>query len=129
MNVCHIAIPTHDLDVAEDFYVRVLGATKARRYDDRVTFRFFDHQVVCHLEPDYELPEIRFYPRHFGMTFERGEDFDAVIERIRASAWTFADGVSTRFADLPERHRTCFLVDPSNNVIEFKHYEDHRFAY
>lgn len=129
MNVFHIAIPTHDLDAAESFYVNVLGAAKARRYDDRVTFRFFDHQIVCHLDPDAVAPEVQFYPRHFGITFERGEEFDAVIDRIYDSKWTFADDVSIRFGDLPERHRTCFLVDPSNNVIEFKHYDNHKYAY
>nr|VFK47820.1 MAG: hypothetical protein BECKTC1821D_GA0114238_10525 [Candidatus Kentron sp. TC] len=50
--VFHQAIPTHDLDAAVAFYEGKLGCTLARRYDDRVTFNFFDHQIVCHLHPD-----------------------------------------------------------------------------
>ena len=45
----HLAIPTHDLDEAQDFYVTRLGCKLARRYPDRITLDFFGDQVVCHL--------------------------------------------------------------------------------
>ena len=31
-DVFHLAIPTHDLDAAQDFYVTMLGCKLARRY-------------------------------------------------------------------------------------------------
>ena len=34
-----------------------------------------------------------------------------------------------RFSDLPECHRTFFIAGPSNNLIEFKHYDEERFVY
>ena len=40
-NVCHIAIATHDLGSAIDFYVNKLGCKLARQKEDRVTFNFF----------------------------------------------------------------------------------------
>lgn len=129
MSVFHLAIPTHDLDAAERFYVGVLQAVRARRYDDRVTFRFFDHQIVCHLAPDAVDREVRMYPRHFGLTFENGEDFDACYQRCQASGWPFYRDKFVRFDDRPERHQSFFLVDPSNNVIEFKHYDDSSYMY
>ena len=48
-DVFHLAIPTHDLDAAQDFYVTRLGCKLARRYADRITLDFFGDQVVCHL--------------------------------------------------------------------------------
>ncbi len=129
MRLFHLAIPTHDLDAAEGFYTRVLGAERARRYDDRVTFRFFDHQIVCHLAPDRVDREIRVYPRHFGMTFVEKREIDAVYDRIRNSGHGFVEDRFVRWPERPERHETFLLADPSNNVIEFKWYDDPRFVY
>ena len=36
---------------------------------------------------------------------------------------------ATRFEDLVERHRTFVLRDPSNNLLEFKYYDDPRMMY
>ena len=128
-NVFHNAIPTHDLDAAADFYTNVLGARVARRYDDRVTLNFFDHQVVCHLNPEEIDHDVKMYPRHFGMTFYSGDDFDALYKRVKSSGCELYRDLFERFAERPERHRTFFIVDPSNNVIEFKHYDDPQFMY
>ena len=127
--IFHLAIPTQDLDAAEGFYTRVLGAERARRYDDRITLRFFDHQLVCHLAPDAIDAEPRMYPRHFGMTVLDREAFERVHARCVASGGPFFEERFTRWPDRPERHETFFLVDPSHNVIEFKHYDDPTYAY
>jgi extradiol dioxygenase family protein len=127
--VFHLAIPTHDLDAAEDFYVRVLGAARARRYDDRVTFNFFNHQVVCHLAPQEIDREVKMYPRHFGMTFVDHAEFDRVHARAKATGWPFFKELSVRWPEKAERHEMFFLCDPSNNLIEFKHYAEPRFIY
>jgi hypothetical protein len=124
MHVFHLAIPVSDLDAAEAFYARVLGAEPARRYEDRVTLRFFDHQLVCHLAPDDTDAQVRIYPRHFGITFLNLGDFDAMYARCVASGYPL---VRERFKRWPNRrdgHETFFIADPSNNVIEFKHYDD-----
>ena len=48
-DVFHLAIPVHDLDAAQNFYVTLLGCKLARRYPDRITVDFFGDQLVCHL--------------------------------------------------------------------------------
>ena len=48
-DVFHLAIPVHDLDAAQHFYVTMLGCKLARRYPDRITLDFFGDQLVCHL--------------------------------------------------------------------------------
>jgi len=40
----------------------------------------------------------------------------------------FADA-STRFEAMVEEHRTFVLLDPSGNLLEFKHYRDPRMMY
>ena len=131
-DVFHLAIPVHDLEESEAFYVGALGCKLARRYADRITIDFFGDQLVCHLveNPDDDRDgELSLYPRHFGVTFREGRDFDAVYELcVQRKIELFAD-VSTRFEGLVEVHRTFVLRDPSDNLVEFKHYADPRMMY
>jgi uncharacterized protein len=41
----------------------------------------------------------------------------------------FFSDVRTRFDGLVEVHRTFVLRDPSDNLVEFKHYTDPRMMY
>jgi Predicted dioxygenase of extradiol dioxygenase family len=78
-DVFHLAIPVHDLDAAQQFYVSMLGCKLARRYPDRITVDFFGDQLVCHLTEGMsaERPP-SLYPRHFGVTFRDEADFEAL---------------------------------------------------
>ncbi|HWF14574.1 MAG TPA: VOC family protein [Acidimicrobiales bacterium] len=127
----HLAIPVYDLEAAQAFYVGALGCKLARRYADRITIDFFGDQLVCHLvDPPENAPgELTLYPRHFGVTFREGRDFDELHELcVQRKIELFAD-VSVRFEGLVEAHRTFVLRDPSDNLIEFKHYDDARMMY
>jgi hypothetical protein len=124
----HVAVPTHDLDAAVDFYVFGLGARLARRYDDRVTFDFFGDQLVCHLSDDIP-PEPVMYPRHFGVSFAEAEDFDRLLRVVEHRKLRVLAGPALRFEGTAEQHRTIALADPSNNVLEFKNYDDPRLQY
>ena len=127
--IFHLAIPCRDLDAAEAFYVNGLGCRRARRYEDRVTLEFFAHQVVCHLAPDAVDEDPALYPRHFGITFRSVDDFDRVLRRARDAALPFFRKPFTRFGGRPDEHASFVLRDPSNNLIEFKHYLDPAMMY
>ena len=127
--VFHLAIPTHDIDLSIEFYQDRIGAQLARRYEDRATFRFFDHQVVCHLAPDKIDINPQMYPRHFGITFRIKSQFDALYELAKTNKCHFFKDLFIRFEDLPEQHSTFFLLDPSNNLLEFKYYSSDHFIY
>jgi len=129
MSVFHLAIPSHDLDASEEFYTSVLGATRARRYNDRVTFRFFEHQIVCHLAPDKIDKTVEMYPRHFGITFLMKEEFNQVYERCVNSNYPLFKDRFIRWPEKPEGHETFFVADPSNNLVEFKYYYDSKYVY
>ena len=95
----HLAIPTHDLDAAQAFYVTGLGVKLARRYDDRITLDFFGDQVVCHLSEAWERdPEL--YPRHFGVTFREREDWERLLSLVRQRDLDVYAEPKTRFDDL-----------------------------
>jgi uncharacterized protein len=130
-DVFHLAIPVHDLDAAQHFYVTLLGCKLARRYPDRITLDFFGDQLVCHLTeggpPEQRPPSL--YPRHFGVTFSATADFEALHACAVIRKIPFYQDVSVRFEALAEEHRTFVLIDPSGNLLEFKHYRDPRMIY
>ncbi|MGH9069642.1 MAG: VOC family protein [Acidimicrobiales bacterium] len=127
-DVFHLAIPAWDLDAAVSFYVSGLGAKLARRYEDRITLDFFGDQVVCHRsERIDEVPTL--YPRHFGVTFRERADFDRVVHLVEQRKLPVFQPMRTRFAGQVEEHLTMVLRDPSNNLVEFKHYLDPRMMY
>jgi uncharacterized protein len=127
----HLAIPAYHLEDTEDFYVRQLGCKLARRYPDRITLDFFGDQVVCHLsEPPVDRSQtLDLYPRHFGVTFREAADFEALHHLCVERKIEMFRELSTRFDGLVEVHRTFVLRDPSDNLIEFKHYADPRMMY
>jgi extradiol dioxygenase family protein len=127
-NAFHLAIPARDLDEAQEFYVNKLGCHLARRYDDRITLDFFGDQVVCHLSDRIEEPR-ELYPRHFGVTFRRRDEFDQLLFCAETRAITFFQTCQPRFKDTVEEHLTFVLIDPSGNLLEFKHYRDPRMMY
>jgi extradiol dioxygenase family protein len=132
-DVFHLAIPSFDLDDTLEFYVTKLGCKLARRYDDRVTLDFFGDQLVCHLTPAPEqltpMKELPMYPRHFGVTFREQKDFDALYQLCKQRDVPLYRDVSLRFEGRVEVHQTFVACDPSSNLIEFKHYVDHRMMY
>jgi extradiol dioxygenase family protein len=128
-DVFHLAIPVHDLDEAQEFYVTQLGCKLARRYDDRITVDFFGDQLVCHLTPGEPAEPESLYPRHFGVTFREATDFEALHACATLRKIPFYLDVSKRFEGLVEEHQTFVLVDPSGNLLEFKHYIDPRMMY
>lgn len=127
-DVFHLAVPTRDLDLAHGFYVTGLGCKLARRYDDRITVDFFGDQLVCHLSDNWER-DPHMYPRHFGVTFREKRDFDALLLLVDTRKLEFFTEPSSRFQGLAEEHSYFVLRDPSNNLLEFKHYNDPRMMY
>ncbi|MGH3797844.1 MAG: VOC family protein [Pseudonocardiaceae bacterium] len=126
--VFHLAIPACDLDDAQRFYVQGLGCTLARRYADRITLNFFGDQVVCHLSDQVEVAPT-LYPRHFGITFRDRADWERLLSLAKAHNLPFFADPFRRFDRRPERHDTFVLRDPSNNLLEFKHYDNPRMMY
>lgn len=128
-NTFHLAIPCKDLDETIEFYVFKLGCKLARKYNDRVTIDFFGDQVVCHLNPEGIDLNPALYPRHFGITFKNRIDFDNLLKLIEIRNVPIYAAPFTRFKGTVEEHTSVVLIDPANNLLEFKHYLDPRMMY
>lgn len=97
--------------------------------DDRVSLDFFGGQVVCHLCPEEIDSDPEMYPRHFGITFQHRTEFDQVLNRAKAAKLEFFKEPFIRFEGKPEQHLAFFLKDPSNNLVEFKYYQNAGMMY
>ncbi len=128
----HLAFPVHDLDAARSFYTGVLGCVEGRSSDTWVDFDFRGHQVVAHLAPaDCGAPSTnsvdghRVPAGHFGLLLDR-QDWDELVERLQhASDTRWVMNPTVRFEGQPGEQRTCFVLDPSGNALEFKSFADH----
>ncbi len=127
-NVFHLAIPAQNLDDVHRFYVEGLNCMLARRYADRITLNFFGDQVVCH-RCDQIDPAPQLYPRHFGVTFRDRKDWERLLLLAREGDLRFFAEPFRRFDQQPEAHDTFVLQDPSNNLLEFKHYDNPQMMY
>jgi phosphosulfolactate synthase len=84
-------------------------------------------ELIEDVAPNTKPPSL--YPRHFGVTFREAADFEALHKCAVIRKIPFFYDVSTRFEGLAEEHRTFVLLDPSGNLLEFKHYRDPRMMY
>ena len=128
--IAHIAVPCKDLDEAARWYSEVLGAQPVRILKDRVTFSFGGVlQLVCHLERRAIETNPRAYPRHFGLTFLKTEDFGRMRDQVQKLGIKFLVRPALRFAKSTHEHETFMIVDPSGNVVEFKCYVEPKYSY
>lgn len=98
------------------------------QYADRITLNFFGDQVVCHLS-DHVDAAPQLYPRHFGVTFRDRQDWRRLLSVAKAHGLPFFAEQFRRFDGRPEGHDTFVLRDPSNNLLEFKYYDNPAMVY
>lgn len=128
-NVFHLAIPCKNLDEAFEFYVGKLGCKLARRYNDHLTLEFFSDQLVIYLAPDKVVAKPQLFPWNFGVTFRERAEFDHLMVLLRIRNIPLFHGPFLRYEGKAEERATLCVLDPSNNVLEFKHYKDPRMMY
>jgi extradiol dioxygenase family protein len=122
----HLSIPAHDLEATERWYVDGLGCRPGRRSADALILDLGGHQLVAQrLRPDHSEPfQPGIYPRHFGLVFDSAAPWQQLLERARAAELCFGVEPRCRYAGEQLEHHTFFLIDPSGNWLEFKHYSN-----
>lgn len=123
-NIFHLAIPSHDFKLSKSFYGDKLGLQLGRESESFVIINFFNHQVVLHLSPDEIDKAVKMYPRHFGLVIASEEEYLKLLNRAKEHKCEFFKDDFNRWAGKPEEHRSFFLRDPSNNLLEFKWYKN-----
>ena len=131
LNPFHLAIPVRDLKETLAFYEKVLECTRGRESNDWVDLNFWGHQLVLHRVEQGAQGEIDTNPvdgeqvpvPHFGVVLE-WQAFEALIERLVDQDCEFVIEPTTRFKGRAGEQKTCFLMDPSENYLEFKSFRD-----
>ena len=129
LNPFHLAIPVSDLDQTPAFYEIVIGCSRGRASDSWIDLNFFGHQLVLH-RVGQDIQRDRGTPTnpvdgeeipvpHFGIVLDWAA-FDTLVTRIENAGNVFFIAPTTRFEGHAGEQRTCFLIDPSGNYLEFK---------
>ncbi len=122
--IFHLAFPVKSVESTLIFYRDQLGLRIDLIERDRCIIDFFGHQAVAHVsEKDVPL-RVSLYPRHFGVILDDERKFDEFHQRLQRISMPFFERLFVRFEGTPREHKTFFLKDPSNNLIEFKWYRD-----
>jgi uncharacterized protein len=125
----HLAVPVHDLAVAESFYGGVLGFPKGRQTDISVDWNAHGHQVVTHLVEGQSAESRNVVDGknvpvpHFGLILDV-EAFHELADRLKQAGTEFVVEPYLRFEGKPGQQWTMFLRDPSGNAMEFKAFLD-----
>ena len=126
----HIAFPVHDLDLARDFYINLLGCDVGRHSEEWIDFDFYGHQIVAHLSPEdcvvpkqNEVDGDQVPSRHFGviLPWDKWRELCAMLQRERIN---FFIEPRIRFKNSSGEQGTFFINDPSGNILEFKAFKN-----
>ena len=127
--VFHLAFPVKDIESTLDFYRDKLGFPIDLIEKGRCIINFFGHQMVAHVSEKDVPEEVAMYPRHFGIITEDGQEFDELLNRVKKSGLEFFKPLFVRFPESSRAHKSFFLKDPSNNLLEFKWYKNRRLLF
>ena len=119
--IFHLAFPIENIADTKRFYVDGLGCTIGRQTANSMILNLYGHQLVAHVTEQIPL-QVGIYPRHFGIVFPTLEDWQGLYDRATTAGLKFHQSAKHRFVGAITEHRTFFLADPFNNLMEFKYY-------
>jgi extradiol dioxygenase family protein len=127
----HLAVPTHDLAAAREFYGKFLGFEEGRSTDGWIDWNFFGHQFVTHLKAGQKSEAVAISSvdgkgvpvPHFGVVLE-WNSWHEFAERLKFHKVKFVIEPYIRFRGKIGEQATMFFLDPSNNALEFKAFKD-----
>ena len=124
----HLAFKVKDIASTKAFYVDILGCELGRETDHWVDFNFFGHQLSAHVSHemnnlDYcgKVEDIKVPIPHFGCILE-DETFQNLIKSFGENNVSFVIKPITRYEGKVGEQKTMFVLDYSNNPLEFKSY-------
>jgi extradiol dioxygenase family protein len=126
----HYAFKVKDLESTRRFYIDILKCHEGRSSDTWIDFDFFGHQLSAHVSEnipalDYcgQVDGVSVPIPHFGCIIDT-EVFEKIAKRLMANNIQFVVKPQMRFEGKAEAQKTMFIVDYSNNPIEFKCFFD-----
>lgn len=121
-DILHLAIPALNLEDSIEFYLKI-GAKLGRKTSSWAIFNFVNLQLVLHKSQEIdESPSM--YPRHFGVIVNDDKKFLHYHDLAKRNELKFFKECFSRYAGTFAEHKSFFICDPSNNLIEFKWYRN-----
>ena len=126
----HLAFPVKNLELTKLFYLNVLGCTLGRESSNWVDFNLYGHQIVAHYSPEdcnplnHNLVDGDKIPsRHFGVIL-KWQKWEELSKKIYKKGIEFYIKPKIRFKGQKGEQGTFFILDPSENVLEFKSFKN-----
>jgi extradiol dioxygenase family protein len=130
MAAFHYAFKVKDIASTRKFYMDILGCVEGRFTDSWIDFDFFGHQLSAHISNnlpplDYcgTVDGIRVPIPHFGCIVSY-EQFDEIRKKLESNNIKFIVKPSKRYEGKVGEQLTMFIMDFSENPIEFKAFKD-----
>ncbi len=124
----HYSFKMKDFDSTRKFYGEILGCAEGRSGESWVDFDFFGHQVTAHQsdniqELDYcgKVDGVSVPIPHFGAVLPLA-DYEKLRDNLIKHDYPFIVKPQVRYEGQKEQQHTLFILDPSNNPLEFKSY-------
>ena len=130
MNSFHYAFKVKDIASTIEFYSNILNCSLGRQTETWVDFNFFDHQLSAHVSKN--LPELDYCGLvdgvkvpipHFGCILQK-EEFDFIKQQLEKHNINFIVKPQVRYENIKGEQQTMFVLDYSNNPIEFKSFKN-----
>ena len=130
MRPFHLAFPVYDIQKTIDWYVSYLNCSVGRKSKRWVDFNFYGHQISAHLidqknkKDKINLVDGKKIPsRHFGIILEMN-DWKNLVTYLNGKKINYVIKPNIRFKGQTGEQATFFIKDPSNNVLEFKAFQN-----
>lgn len=130
MNNFHYAFKVKDIASTKQFYINILGCAAGRETKTWVDFDFFGHQLSAHVSDDLPEPDycglvdgIKVPIPHFGCLLKE-KQFAELAENMERNGVHFLIKPVIRYKGQTGEQRIMFVLDFSNNPLEFKCYSN-----
>lgn len=130
MRPFHYAFKITDIESTRKFYVTILGCKEGRSTENWIDFDFFGHQLSAHISKTFPALDycglvdgVKVPIPHFGCVLTM-EQFTTIEDRLVQNKIPFIIEPQTRYPNQRGEQRTMFVLDFSNNSIEFKAFKN-----
>ncbi len=126
----HLAFKVKDIESTKDFYQKILGCKLGRETEHWIDFDFFGHQLSAHVSNniprlDYIglVEDLKVPIPHFGCILN-SENFNNLKQKLQSNKVDFIVKPQRRYKGKKGEQQTMFVLDFSDNAIEFKSFTD-----
>lgn len=130
MNRFHLAFKVKDIKSTYKFYHDILGCKIGRQTENWIDFDFFGHQLSAHISNkipslDYcgKVDNVNVPIPHFGCILKPNE-FEKIKTALETNKIEFIVKPQIRYKNTQGAQQTMFVLDFSNNPIEFKSFKN-----